>query len=129
MFYCQRNVQSGGAKRLEWLIVGCYVDDLFVAYSHDDGDSLYRQFVTKLQDRWKVEDEGPVSDLLNVEISRDDDGSVYLRQTGYIDRMAKEFLDDDIPASASRNKTPADESLLVVNELAHCLHCCSAITS
>ena len=61
--------------------------------------SLYQRFVARLKDRWKVEDEGPVSDLLNVEITRDDDGTVTLRQTAYIDRLASEFLAADIPPS------------------------------
>ena len=52
------------------LIVGVYVDDLFVLYSNDDTDSLYCAFISRLDARWDVEDEGEVSDLLNVEISR-----------------------------------------------------------
>ena len=41
----------------ERLIVGCYVDDLFVLHSGDHPGSLYQQFTTALVDRWKVEDE------------------------------------------------------------------------
>ena len=54
----------------ERLILGCYVDDMFTLHSHEGDASLYAEFVTALCDRWKVEDEGEVSDLLNVEISR-----------------------------------------------------------
>eukprot|EP00966_Prymnesium_polylepis_P086843 2009888-Prymnesium_polylepis.1 len=57
-------------KRQEKLILGCYVDYLFTAYSHDDEQSLYHTFTTALQSSWDVEDEGPVSDLRNVEIER-----------------------------------------------------------
>eukprot|EP00965_Chrysotila_dentata_P105438 3482160-Pleurochrysis_carterae.AAC.1 len=51
------------------LILGCYVDDLFTLYSHSGPGSLYDSFTTDLATRWNVEDEGPVSDLLNVDIS------------------------------------------------------------
>eukprot|EP00965_Chrysotila_dentata_P159452 5267501-Pleurochrysis_carterae.AAC.1 len=44
----------GGDK----LVVGCYVDDLFVLYSSDTSDSLYSEFSTALVERWRVEDEG-----------------------------------------------------------------------
>ena len=37
--------------------------------THRDEHSLYHKFVKDLELRWNVEDEGPVSDLLNVEIS------------------------------------------------------------
>ena len=49
--------------------------------------------------------------MLNVEISRESDGTVTLRQTAYIDRLATEFLPDGLPTSAQKAKTPADESL------------------
>eukprot|EP00965_Chrysotila_dentata_P052000 1726090-Pleurochrysis_carterae.AAC.1 len=47
------------------LILGCYVDDLFTLYSHDGDGSLYQRFTADLASRWNVEDEGPISDLLN----------------------------------------------------------------
>eukprot|EP00965_Chrysotila_dentata_P044821 1489324-Pleurochrysis_carterae.AAC.1 len=47
------------------LILGCYVDDLFTLYSHDGAGSLYEDFTSALSARWNVEDEGPISDLLN----------------------------------------------------------------
>eukprot|EP00965_Chrysotila_dentata_P055675 1846806-Pleurochrysis_carterae.AAC.1 len=54
------------------LTLGCYVDDLFPLYSHDDKGSLYDDFVRALTLGWNVEDEGPVLDLLNVDISVDE---------------------------------------------------------
>ena len=56
--------------RFETLIVGVYVDDLFILYSHSDDLSLYHCFLKVLTKRWDVEDEGEVSDLLNVEMTR-----------------------------------------------------------
>eukprot|EP00965_Chrysotila_dentata_P081779 2699892-Pleurochrysis_carterae.AAC.1 len=61
------------------IIIGCYVYDLFVLYSDDSADSLYASFTTALSARWNVEDEGPVSDLLNVDITTDAD-CVLLKQ-------------------------------------------------
>ena len=39
---------------------------------HDDSHSLYHDFTTKLKERWSVEDEGELSDLLGIEFSRKD---------------------------------------------------------
>ena len=74
------------------VIVGCYVDDLCCLYDSDAPGSLYADFVSALQHRWKVEDEGPVSDLLNVEFSRLRNGDVRLTQGSYIDRMVQRYL-------------------------------------
>eukprot|EP00965_Chrysotila_dentata_P045478 1510788-Pleurochrysis_carterae.AAC.1 len=61
------------------IIIGCYVDDPFILYSDNSPDSLYSSFTTDLALRWNVEDEGPVSDLLNVDITTDAD-CVLLKQ-------------------------------------------------
>eukprot|EP00965_Chrysotila_dentata_P055814 1851033-Pleurochrysis_carterae.AAC.1 len=85
----QRDV-NGATHRL---IVGCYVDDLITLYSHDGEGSLYDEFTTALAQRWQVEDEGPVSDLLNVDI-KVEDGCVELSQSKYIDSLVQTFLPD-----------------------------------
>eukprot|EP00965_Chrysotila_dentata_P038702 1285272-Pleurochrysis_carterae.AAC.1 len=61
-----------GPSPKEQLILGCYVDDLFVLHHSDAPGLLYANFTDALAARWNVEDEGPVSDLLNVEIQRRD---------------------------------------------------------
>ena len=91
------------------LIVGVYVDDLFILYSDDD--SLYCTFISRLEARWDVEDEGEVSDLLNVEISRSSDGYVTLRQTAYIDKLVTQHAPSGIPDTSQRNKIPCDPTL------------------
>eukprot|EP00965_Chrysotila_dentata_P114708 3791329-Pleurochrysis_carterae.AAC.1 len=73
------------------LTLGCYVDDLFVLYSDDGPDSLYSSFTTALSSRWNVEDEGPVSDLLNVDIATDAD-CVLLKQEKYIAQLVDTYL-------------------------------------
>ena len=94
----------------ERLMLGCYVDDLFTLHTHDGVGSLYSEFVAALCDRWKVEDEGEVSDLLNVEISRDGP-CVYLRQTSYIDGIVQQYAPSGVPDSFKSTDTPACESL------------------
>eukprot|EP00965_Chrysotila_dentata_P261787 6214368-Pleurochrysis_carterae.AAC.2 len=82
VFTAQRTVNGVVQK----LVVGCYVDDLLTLYAEDGPGSLYAEFTTALAERWNVEDEGPVSDLLNVDITRDAD-SVLLRQESYIAQL------------------------------------------
>eukprot|EP00965_Chrysotila_dentata_P239535 6203164-Pleurochrysis_carterae.AAC.1 len=63
----ERNV-DGTQQRV---ILGCYVYDLFTLYTSDGDGSLYESFTQDLAKRWNVEDEGPVSDLLNVDVTAD----------------------------------------------------------
>ena len=58
VFYCRREVSTPSGTRSELLIVGCYVDDLFVLSSHRDEYSLYSLFTSDLESDWDVEDEG-----------------------------------------------------------------------
>ena len=90
-------MESEGEK----LLLGCYVDDMFTLHSNGP---LYARFVAALCDRWKVEDEGPVSDLLNVEITKLKD-VVSLRQTSYIDKMVESYLPDGVPDSFKATET------------------------
>ena len=54
-----------------------------------------------------MEDEGEVSDLLNIEISRTAGGYVILRQRSYIDKLvAAHAPDGKVPTSHQKNRTP-----------------------
>ena len=88
------------------IIVGACVDDLCLLYSHDDEHSLYHRFTTDLQERWNVEDEGDVSDLLGIDISLKD-SHVCLRQSAYIKRLTSEFFTSGVPPSMQENTVPA----------------------
>ena len=110
VFMRRETVQTPQGPREDILLVGCYVDDLFILYNSDDEHSLYRRFTSDLQQRWSVDDEGEVSDLLNVEIHRDD-GGVELKQTSYIEKLVKEWLPDGTPATIHINSAPHTESL------------------
>ena len=67
VFTLERGMDSPTGKRKETLHLGAYVDDLCVIYDNDNKYSLYLDFITKLQERWKVEDEGDLHDLLGIE--------------------------------------------------------------
>eukprot|EP00965_Chrysotila_dentata_P217943 6190314-Pleurochrysis_carterae.AAC.1 len=92
------------------IILGCYVDDLFVLYADDSPESLYTSFTTDLSARWNVEDEGPVSDLLNIDIATDAD-CVILKQEKYIRHLLDTYLPDGVPTSFHRDHAPAADDL------------------
>ena len=108
--------------KTERLIIGVYVDDLCVLYDSDDAGSLYANFVSNLTSTWEVEDEGDISDLLGVEISRE--GScVVLRQTAHIRKLVKQYLSEEyrVKPTYPINQGPSDESLT--------RHVCDALLS
>ena len=98
VFWCYHTTSTPRGPREEVIFVGCYVDDLFILSSHTDEHSLYHHFTTDLSSKWDVEDEGPVEDLLNVEISREDE-HVVLRQTAYIDKLMRTYYPDGVSVS------------------------------
>ena len=110
VFVLHRSVRTPGGPREDSLIVGCYVDDLYVLYNSSDKVSLYTQFTQALQERWSVEDEGEVADLLNVEITQVD-GGVELRQTNYINKLLATWLPDGLPPRIQINSTPHTDEL------------------
>ena len=102
-----RPQEAGSTEDCEILVVGVYVDDLFILYSRTGRGSLFQQFIDALEERWDVEDEGEVSDLLNVEIMRTEGGFVILRQRGYIDKLVLSHAPDGkVPSSHQKNRTP-----------------------
>eukprot|EP00965_Chrysotila_dentata_P176359 5823058-Pleurochrysis_carterae.AAC.2 len=92
------------------LTLGCYVDDLFILYSDDSPTSLYTAFTTDLSARWNVEDEGPVSDLLNVDIATDAN-CVLLKQEKYVAQLVDTYLPDGVPNSFHINHAPPSDDL------------------
>ena len=120
VFKLHRTVDTPNGPRDDVLLVGCYVDDLFILYNHDDEYSLYHKFTKDLQARWSVDDEGEVSDLLNVEISHEADG-VLLRQTSYIEKLTSEWMPNGVPANIQSNSTPHSNDLpSLVNDALVC---------
>ena len=104
IFKCEKEVDTPDGPRKEVLTLGVYVDDLVTLYFHDDEHSLYQQFATELQ-KWDVEDEGELTDLLGVDFSFDG-GVVSLTQTQYINRLAETYMPDGVASTVQSNQLP-----------------------
>ena len=117
VFTLERTMETPNGPRRERIHVGVYVDDLAVVHSHDDEHSLYRSFISALESRWKVEDEGELTDLLGVEFTRGDN-FIELKQTRYIEKLAAEHFPDGVPPTAQQNKVPCDRDLPAIVNLA-----------
>ena len=71
VFILTRTMDTPDGPREETVIIGVYVDDLQIAYGPDDEHSLHALFTTAMKERWNVDDEGEIADLLGVEFTRD----------------------------------------------------------
>ena len=92
------------------LVLGCYVDDLCILYDSSAAGSLYASFTKALVERWKVEDEGDLHDLLGIQF--DFQGEyLTMRQTVYIEKMCADFFPDGIPDACQAGRTPCDHTL------------------
>ena len=110
VFSQRRKMATPDGERDETIFIGVYVDDLFIVSSHNDEHSLYAKFTSELQEAWKVEDEGDVSDLLNVQIERDG-ADVILKQTSYIEKLMDSFSPDGVPSRMQTTHAPCDVKL------------------
>ena len=110
VFHISGERDTPDGPRFERLVIGCYVDDLCTCASHTDEHSLYHWFITELQKKWQVEDEGELTDLLNVEF-KFSENAVSLSQTSYIEKLAGTYLPDGIPLSGKQCSVPCDDAL------------------
>eukprot|EP00965_Chrysotila_dentata_P000466 15632-Pleurochrysis_carterae.AAC.8 len=74
---------------------------------------VYCSFTTNLSSRWNVEDEGPVLEFLNVDITIDAD-CVLLKQEIYIAQLADTYLPEGVHTAFQRNHAPAGADLRLV---------------
>ena len=78
-----------------------YVDDLIMFYPPDavDADdipvagSIYGRFIADMDENWHSEDEGELSDILNIQVTRRHDGAVHVSQEQYARRFVEQFRD------------------------------------
>ena len=106
---------DGGEK----IIVGCYVDNLQIAsttsFNNDDsvpqGTALH-QFYTQFCADWDIVDEGPLVDLLGIELIKHDNGAVTIHQSKYISKMVERFMPDGVPKHVQRNSVPYSDTFL-----------------
>jgi hypothetical protein len=97
----------------EVLTVGVYVDNLQIVHSAElnaDGRGpdgcAYNSFMDKLSSEWDVTDEGPMEDLLGIEIDYNDDGSITLHQKTYIEKIVGRFMPDGPLSKVQKNSMP-----------------------
>lgn len=69
------------------IIIGLYVDDKLIIGKSYDLPSVK----SMLQKHLDIKDLGPAKRFLAIEVERDDDGTLMLSQTSYIEKMLKEF--------------------------------------
>ena len=98
----------------ETLMCGIYVDNCQIVHSakcNEDGSpvdasSCYAQFMEALQRDWEVEDEGVMVDLLGMEVRYNDNGSITLHQTKFIDKLVERFFPTGVPSNVQSNSLP-----------------------
>ena len=88
------------------LVIGTYVDDLTIC----SNDPAYREeFVSDLGKEFSITDEGPLADVVNIQIQPNKDGSVTIHQKAYIEKLAETYLGD--LATRTQYKNPAHGDL------------------
>ena len=103
----------------EIIKIGVYVDNLQIVHSAKLGADgrgpkgcEYNTFVDKLASDWEVVDEGPMDDLLGIEVERNSDGSITLHQRKYIEKIVARFLPNGVSNRVQRNTLPYSSSFL-----------------
>ena len=89
----------------EKLVLGVYVDNLQIVHSHaveQEGTKVH-SFLRAIERDWEVEDEGPMHDILGIEVKYNGDGSITLHQQTYIDKLVSEFLPNGAPTGIKGN--------------------------
>jgi len=103
----------------EILTIGVYVDNLQIVHSAELGEDgrgpsgcAYNAFMDKLASDWDVTDEGPMEDLLGIEVDYNGDGSITLHQRKYIEKITSRFLPDGPISAVQRNSLPYSKDFL-----------------
>ena len=99
--------------------MGVYVDNLQIVHSAKLDSSgrgpegcEYNKFMDQLSADWDITDEGPMEDLLGIEIDYLANGSIKLHQTSYINKIVDRFLPDGALPKAQRNSLPYSQDFL-----------------
>ena len=97
----------------EILRIGVYVDNLQVVHSVEIDEAgrgpdgcHYNEFYDAFAARWDVVDEGPMEDLLGIEVEYLADGSIKLHQEKYIKKVVERFLPKGPLPNVQRNTLP-----------------------
>ena len=103
----------------ETFVLGCYVDNFQIVHSVDvnekgkpaDDSSFYAKFRNQLLRDWDVLDEGPMTDLLGIEVIYHSNGSVTLHQNSYITRRCSRDTSPRALLITSRRTTSRSPSI------------------
>ena len=97
----------------EILTIGVYVDNLQIVHSaqldaegRGPAGCAYNSFMDALTADWDVTDEGPMEDLLGIEVDYLPDGAIKLHQTSYVRKLVERFLPDGPVAKVQYNSLP-----------------------
>ena len=103
----------------EIVTIGVYVDNLQIVHSAElDADGrgpsgcAYNKFMDAFTSHWQVTDEGPMEDLLGIEVTYNDDGSIKLHQQKYIEKIVARFMPDGPLSKVQRNSLPYSKDFL-----------------
>ena len=99
--------------------MGVYVDNLQTVHSVPigadgeaaDPESYLAHFLTLLRKDWDVVDEGPMVDLLGMECEPQDDGSIKIHQTKYIEKLLARYLPNGPSARAKPDCLPFSDKI------------------
>ena len=103
----------------ETFVLGCYVDNFQIVHSVDvnekgkpaDDSSFYAKFRNQLLRDWDVLDEGPMTDLLGIEVIYHSNGSVTLHQNSYITKRCSRDTSPRALLITSRRTTSRSPSI------------------
>eukprot|EP00966_Prymnesium_polylepis_P106575 2467657-Prymnesium_polylepis.1 len=74
--------------------------------------------MNKLRADWEVVDEGPMDDLLAIQVRHNDDGTITLHQEAYVRKLIAKYLPGGPPAHRQHNSTPYSNDLVMKVSLA-----------
>lgn len=80
------------------LLVGVYVDDLLIAAPNDE---IVSKFKEKISDEFEAKDLGEAESILNVRLTKHEDGSLTLDQKAHIKELLAEFGMDEARGTSS----------------------------
>ena len=102
----------------EVFAIGIYVDNLQIVHSaalDNDGNaidqsSFYANFMKLLRRDWEIVDEGPLEDLLAIQMRTNNDGSITLHQFDYIQKLLLRFLPNGPLPYVTRKSAPCSKT-------------------
>ena len=103
----------------EIITIGVYVDNLQIVHSavldangRGPAGCAYNTFMDSLARDWDITDEGPMEDLLGIEVDYLTDGAIKLHQTSYVKKLIERFLPHGPLEKVQRGSLPYSSDFL-----------------